>query len=36
MITRIGVMLNSLRANPAYSNERLAATLVDTILTKLV
>ena len=36
MVTRIGVMLNSLRTSPAYSNEKLAATLVDTILTKLV
>lgn len=36
MINRIGVMLNSLRTNKAYSNEKLSATLVDTILTKLV
>ena len=36
MITRIGVMLNSLRTSHAYSNKKLAATLVDTILTKLV
>ena len=36
MVTRVSVMLNSLRTNKHYSNPKLAAELVDTILTKLV
>lgn len=35
LVRRISVMLNSLRDNPGWSNGRLAAELVDTILTKV-